>query len=499
MNTLAILLSDTYKQTHDRMYPKNLKKLVSYWVPRKSMFVNEENQKMVWFGLQGFIQEWLIEYFEHNFFNLSLEKVVNEYKYAMNIQIGEGNYDIDKVENLWRLGYLPIEIKALPEGSLVDMGIPCIEITNTHDNFAWLVQWIECILQAELWKMCNHATIGHMYYTLAKKWYNKTVDNTIDPRNAFADFGMRGMSCMNEAIRCSAAWLLSSNKTSTIPAISYLDKYYFAKCADNKIGIGAVSTEHSVMGANFALDGNERDFVKRLLTELYPNSSFSMVSDTYDYWNMVENIIPSLKEEILNHNGKLLIRPDSGDQFETTVETIQKLWNIFGGTTNTKGYKVLDSHIGVILGDGCTLEVLDRIWTELESRGFAANNAIFGVGAFCFSAIFENGRMIVNTRDTYGCAMKATYGVFGDKELKIYKDPKTDTSHLKKSHRGLVFVEKVGDKFTYKDDMLQSEYDEYAKTHTSAMRTVFKNGILLMPNCETFEEIRERLSKESNL
>ena len=499
MNTLAILLSDTYKQTHDRMYPKNLKKLVSYWVPRKSMFVNEENQKMVWFGLQGFIQEWLIEYFERNFFNLPLEAVVNEYKYSMDIQIGEGNYDIDKVENLWRLGYLPIEIKALPEGSLVDMGIPCIEITNTHDNFAWLVQWIECILQAELWKMCNHATIGHMYYTLAKKWYNKTVDNTIDPRNAFADFGMRGMSCMNEAIRCSAAWLLSSNKTSTIPAISYLDKYYFAKCADNKIGIGAVSTEHSVMGANFALDGNERDFVKRLLTELYPNSSFSMVSDTYDYWNMVENIIPSLKEEILNHNGKLLIRPDSGDQFETTVETIQKLWNIFGGTTNTKGYKVLDSHIGVILGDGCTLEVLDRIWTELESRGFAANNAIFGVGAFCFSAIFENGKMIVNTRDTYGCAMKATYGVFGDKELKIYKDPKTDTSHLKKSHRGLVFVEKVGDKFTYKDDMLQSEYDEYAKTHTSAMRTVFKNSALLLPNCETRKEIRERLSKESDI
>lgn len=499
MNTLAILLSDTYKQTHDRMYPKNLKKLVSYWVPRKSMFVNEENQKMVWFGLQGFIQEWLVEYFERNFFNLPLEAVVNEYKYSMDIQIGEGNYDVDKVENLWRLGYLPIEIKALPEGSLVDMGIPCIEITNTHDNFAWLVQWIECILQAELWKMCNHATIGHMYYTLAKKWYNKTVDNTIDPRNAFADFGMRGMSCMNEAIRCSAAWLLSSNKTSTIPAISYLDKYYFAKCADNKIGIGAVSTEHSVMGANFALDGNERDFVKRLLTELYPNSSFSMVSDTYDYWNMVENIIPSLKEEILNHNGKLLIRPDSGDQFETTVETIQKLWNIFGGTTNTKGYKVLDSHIGVILGDGCTLEVLDRIWTELESRGFAANNAIFGVGAFCFSAIFENGRMIVNTRDTYGCAMKATYGVFGDKELKIYKDPKTDTSHLKKSHRGLVFVEKVGDKFTYKDDMLLSEYDEYAKTHTSAMRTVFRNGIVSCLYRETFKEIRERLSKESDL
>ena len=496
INTLAILLSDTYKQTHDRMYPKTLKKLTSYWVPRKSMFEKPENQKMVWFGMQAFIQEWLIDYFQKNFFDLPLNRVMKEYKFTMNIQLGEGNYDVEKIEKLHTLGYLPLEIKALPEGSLVNMGVPCIELTNTLDDFAWLVQWVECILQSELWKTSNHATIGHMYYKLAKYWYDKTVDAGVDPRNAFADFGMRGMSCMNEAVRCSAAWLLSSNKTSTIAAIPYLDEYYDADCSFNHIGIGAVSTEHSVMGANFALDGDERTFVKRLLTELYPNSSFSMVSDTYDYWNMVENIIPSLKKEILEHKGKLLIRPDSGDQYETTVETIQKLWDTFGGTVNTKGYKVLDSHIGVILGDGCTLNVLRKIWKELDRRGFAANNAIFGVGAFCFTAIFEGDKMIVNTRDTFGCAMKATYGVFGDKELKIYKDPKTDTSHLKKSHRGLVFVEKVDGEYIYKDDMLQAEYDEYAKTHISAMRTVFKDG--KMHNRETFTTIRERLANEND-
>ena len=132
INTLAILLSDTYKQTHDRMYPKTLKKLTSYWVPRKSMFEKEENQKMVWFGMQAFIQEWLIDYFQKNFFDLPLNKVMKEYKFTMNIQLGEGNYDVEKIEKLHTLGYLPLEIKALPEGSLVNMGVPCIELTNTQ-------------------------------------------------------------------------------------------------------------------------------------------------------------------------------------------------------------------------------------------------------------------------------------------------------------------------------------------------------------------------------
>lgn len=493
-NPMAMLLSDTYKHVHNRMYPKSLKKLTSYWVPRKSMFANEDNQKMVWFGMQAFVQEWLIEYFQTNFFDLPLNKVIKEYKYVMNIQLGEGNYDLEPIEKLHALGYLPIEIKALPEGSLVNMGVPCIEISNTHDDFAWFVQWIECILQAELWKISNHATIGHMYYKLAKEWYGKNADNNLDPRNAFADFGMRGMSCMNEAIRCSSAWLLSSNKTSTISAIPYLDYYYDADCSFNHIGVGAVSTEHSVMGANYALDGDERTFVKRLLTELYPNSSFSMVSDTYDYWNMVRNILPSLKDEIMTHNGKLLVRPDSGDQYEVTVETVQALWDAFGGTLNSKGYKVIDSHIGVILGDGCTLNLLRKVWKELDRRGFAANNVIFGVGAFCFTAIFEGDKMIVNTRDTYGCAMKSTDGVFGDKEIFIYKDPKTDTNHLKKSHKGLVFVERDGKDFKYTDQLTKEEYDEYAKTHTSALRTVFKDG--KMYNKETFTQIRERLANE---
>ena len=268
-NTMALLLSDTYKQCHSRMYPKGLTKLVSYWVPRRSML--ENRNKMVFFGLQAFIKEYLMGYFQENFFDLTEDEMVSLYTDSMDIQIGKDNYDLDKIVQLHKLGYLPLEIRALSEGTLVPMGVPCIEITNTNDDFAWLVQWIECILQVELWKPCCHATIGHMYREIADYWYDKTTDG-LSGDMACADFGMRGMSCMDEAVRCSASWLLSFNKTSTIPAINYIDKYYNADCKKNGIGLGAVSTEHSVMGANFSIDGDEITFVKRLLTELYPNT-----------------------------------------------------------------------------------------------------------------------------------------------------------------------------------------------------------------------------------
>lgn len=483
-NTLAILLSDTYKQIHNKIYPKGLTKLVSYWTPRRSML--KEQDHMVFFGLQAFIKEYLLTYFNDYFFELDAYEIVDYYEYSMDVQLGAGNYDIDPILALHKLGYLPIQIRALPEGTLVPMGVPCIEITNTHPDFAWVVQWIECILQVELWKPCAHATIGHMYRVLADYWYEKTCDVRSRPERACSDFGMRGMSCMEEATRCSAAWLLSFDKTSTIPTIDYIDEYYDAWCVGNEIGIGAISTEHSVMASNYAVDGDEITFVKRLLTELYPEASFSMVSDTYDYWNMIDNILPACKEEIMNHKGKLLVRPDSGDMVEIAVKTIEKLWQTFGGTVNSKGYKVLDPHIGIIYGDGCTLNNVRTVWEELEKKGFAADNIVFGVGAFCFSAIVESdGRMVVVTRDMFGIAMKATYGIVDGKPIMIYKDPKTDTSHLKKSHKGCCKV------FRDENRELQCEdgYDDLVDNNE--LRLIYKDGKLVHE--ENFIKIQDRL------
>lgn len=485
IETNAMLLADTYKFCHILQYNPGLTKLYSYWTPRKSMLKTQN--KMVFFGLQAFIQEFLVDYFKKNFFDREINDVVSEYEKYMKVQLPNGGYATTNIIDLHRLGYLPLQIRAIPEGTSVNMGIPCIEVTNTHDNFPWLVQWVECILQAELWKTCNHATISKMYLELAKEFYNETCDANADPRMAMSDFGMRGMSCTNESIRCSAAWLTCFNKTSTVPALPYIDKYYNADVTNTKIGMGAVSTEHSVMASNYAIDGDEVTFIKRMLTEIYPNTSFSMVSDTYDYWNLVENIVPSLKDEILMHNGTLLIRPDSGDQFEVVTKTMVSLWNTFGGETNTKGFKVLNPHIRIILGDGCTLFTVRKIWNWFKENGFAANNIYFGIGAFALSSFFDKEKLICNTRDVFGIAMKATAGITNNKFHEIFKDPKTDTNSLKKSHRGIVYVNYDSNGELFATD----KHISNTKDSNSALKTVFYNGVVY--NKQTFNEIRSKL------
>ena len=484
-NIMMMLMSDTYKHTHPRMYPQNLTKLVSYLTPRKNM--SPEFPNMVFFGLQAFIMEYLVAGFNEQFFYRPIGEVEADYKHYMDIQIGVENTEWPKIEALHKLGYLPLEIRALPEGSIVNMGIPVVEMTNTHPDFAWVVQWVECILQAELWAPCCYATIGKAYHNLAEKYYSETTDGA-DPFMAMADFGMRGMSCMEDSIRTSASWLLSFNKTSTIPALPYIDAYYFAKCGKNGIGKGAVSTEHSVMGANYAIDGDEITFVKRLLTELYPNTSFSMVSDTYDYWNMVENTIPACKAEIMAHNGKLLIRPDSGNIVDISIRTIEKLWKEFGGTINSKGYKELDPHIGMIYGDGCTLDRVAEIYDILQQRGYAATNIVFGVGAFCFHMLPGFSKPTIITRDTFGMAMKATYGEFGDKKLFIYKDPKTDEGNLKKSHKGCCSVFRPEGAVAY---LCRDRYKEWIPDEYTMLKTVFKDGKIT--RYDDFMNIRRRM------
>ena len=480
-------VADTYKNCHVDVYPEGMTKLVSYLVPRKSMF--EKQQKVVVFGIQAFIKN-----FKENadaWFAKPTSEVIADYEKKMNLQLGPGNYETSHIEKLHRLGYLPLKIKALPEGSLVNMGVPIASVENTDPDFAWLAQWTECWLQGEVWKPCNDATAGYMYYKIAKKWYDKTTDGA-DPRMAASDFGMRGMSCMEEACKTSASWLISFNKTSTVPAISWLDYFYNADCSYNHLGIGAVSIEHSVVSSNVAVGTSEKELILKLLKQ-YKN--FSYVADTYDYWDIVKNVLPEIKVEILAHEGKILIRPDSGDQYENVIQTVQSLWETFGGTENKKGYKVLNPHVGMILGDGCTLKQVEKIWKKLEEMKFAATNCLFGVGAFCFHAFFEGDKMIVSTRDTFGFAQKTTYIQLMDgRELEVVKDPKTDTAKLKKSHKGLVFVEKVGNDYVATDGLDEDTYEKYEETHKDEMQVVFVNGVYF--NRQNLMDIRARLAKE---
>lgn len=471
----SLLLKDFYKAVHSEMLNPGMTKSVSYYTPRKSR-VNRW-PKVVNFGLQMFIKNWLIDEFNENFFNRPEAEVVAEYQRVLDNAMGKDIYDIEKVRKLHQLGYLPIEIISIPEGIEVPMRCPIFGITNTHDDFAWLPQALESLISAEVWYPMITATVGHTYRQIVDKYYDLTCEDDIPHRRALGNFDFRGDMGVDAALKAAAGWLMSFVNTATVPAIPFMEKMYNCDCTKEEVGFGAVSTEHFVMCSNFAVDGDERTFLKRLLTELYPNTSFSCVCDSYDYWNVVNNIIPSLKDEILAHNGCFLVRGDSGDCVEVVTETVFKLWELFGGTVNSKGYKVLDPHVKALYGDSITVERAEKIYQILMDHGFAACNVSLGVGSFSMHCIEEDGVLKPFTRDTFSSCIKACDAIINGVEYPIFKDPKTDRDTgdgFKKSQRGACRVFLKDGELTYEDGLT---YEESLKNNI--MRPVFRDGELL--------------------
>lgn len=486
-----LLLLDFYKTTHHEQYPKGITKLVSYFTPRVSRLPKEN--EVVFFGLQAFIKTYLLDYFRINFFDQPLDAVLSSYRRVLDHTLGPGTYDIKKVEALHRLGYLPLKIRALPEGSWVPMQIPCIEISNTHPDFAWLVNTIESLLSAEMWHPMISATVGALYRDIVDKAYDLSVDAAVPHNRALSDFSFRGQESLASAMASSAGFCLSFLNTATVPAINWLEQNYFCDCTHEDVAFGLISTEHSVMCSNYAIDGNEKDFVRRLLTEIYPNHSFAMVSDSYDYWNMVDNILPSLKREIMNHHGTLFVRGDSGDPVDITTKSVSHLWKSFGGTRNEKGYRVLDPHIRVSYGDSITLTRAKKIYQTLIQNGFAANNVSLGVGSFSMQCIEgECGELYPFTRDTFGIAVKSTYAEVNGQPIQIFKDPKTDTAHFKKSQRGMcrVYFDERECALRCQDGLMPQDFDSLT-AEGDLLLTVFQDGELVKP--VSLQDIRSRL------
>lgn len=314
MNYNPLLMIDFYKATHHEQYPAGLTKMVSYYTPRMSRL--KDVDKVTMFGLQAFIKEYLIDGFNNNFFNRSEKEVVDEYNHVLTYTLGSGTYEDQKIRDLHRLGYLPLEISAVPEGTRTAIGVPQIEVTNTHPDFVWLVNTIETLLSCTMWHTQVAAEVGVRYRKIVQKYRDMTCDDSIPVSTLLGDFSMRGQQSAESAAKSSAGWLLSFANTATVPAIMWLEDYYNCDVEKEIVGRGAISTEHSVMCSNFAVDGDETTQIKRLLTEIYPHNNFSMVSDSYDYWNLVDNLLPQCRNEILNHDGCLLIRGDSGDPIE---------------------------------------------------------------------------------------------------------------------------------------------------------------------------------------
>lgn len=485
MKTNPMLLIDFYKAVHAEMLPQNITKSVSYFTPRMSRVKRWD--KVVMFGLQGFIKEYLIDYFNDNFFNIPLETVMSEYTRIMDNTLGKNAYNPKKIEKLHNLGYLPIQIVALPEGTLVPMHVPMFGITNTHKDFAWLPQALESLISAEMWHIMLAATVGYTYRQIVNEYYDKTCDDDdVSRARALGAFDFRGEECLQSATKAGAGWLLSFLNTATVPAIPYLENYYLCDCAKEPVGFGSPSTEHSVMCSNFAVDGDEITLLRRLLTEIYPNTSFSAVLDSYDYWNVIDNILPQLKPEIMAHNGCMLMRGDSGDCVEVVTKTVFKLWDIFGGTVNSKGYKVLDPHVKAIYGDSITVQRCEEIYRILMENGFACSNVALGVGSFSFQCIEEDGILKPFTRDTFSSCIKATYCEIDGTPTPIFKDPKD--GGFKKSQKGCCVVYNSMEGLWYQDEhsWLGASNSPY-----QLLETVFKDGKMVKE--QTLSEVRSTL------
>lgn len=493
---LPVLLSDAYKQCHAEQYNPKVTTIVSYLTPRMTRLQSQDT--LICFGVQYFCKKFLIDMFNEEFFKRPLEEVLSEYHRAIANTLHPAACNEERIKKLHQLGYLPLQIRALAEGTQVPVHVPMIEIRNTHPDFAWLTNFIESVMSSELWHTMVSANVGYSYRQIVNHFYSLTVDDDIPRSRALGDFSFRGQHSYESATKSSAAFCLSFLNTATVPAIPWLEYYYNCDCTKEDVAYGAISTEHSVMCSNYALDGNERSLVERLLTSIYKGVPFSMVGDSYDYWNMVTQILPSLRDDIVAHGATFLIRGDSGDPVDiicgnaaasTEAErkgTVECLWDAFPGTINSKGFKVLPSYIKAIYGDSITQERCQRIYRRLMDKGFAANNVSLGVGSFSFMCIEEGGELKPYTRDTFSIAVKATYGEAGFKDFDIFKDPKTDTGHFKKSQKGICRVYYDANGAIFYEDGLRPNHGK-----PDLLLPIFRNGKLLQET--TLSEIRNRL------
>lgn len=480
MKLKPLHLTDFYKAGHRPQYPAKTQKVYSNGTVRTSRI--PEIQAVVNFGEQYLVSEFLIRLFNEEFFQKPKKEVIGAYRRRMDNALGKDLIKVDHLEALHDLGYLPIELKSLPEGTVSPIGVPLFTITNTLPEFFWLTNFLETLISCVLWHPMTSATIAFQYRKLLKKYEDLTSDMAGFVQWEGHDFSMRGHTSPESAIASGAGHLLSFTGTDTIPSIDFLEDYYGADCEKELIGGSVTATEHSVMCMGGA--ETESETYARLL-EQYPTGILSVVSDTWDYWKVLTETVPALKTKIMARDGKLVIRPDSGDPVlivcgdpdapEGSPQrkgTVQLLWETFGGTVNSKGFKQLDSHIGTIYGDSITLDRADSICMRLVAAGFASTNVVFGIGSYTYQYV---------TRDTFGFAIKATYGVIDGHPIDIFKNPKTD-SGIKKSAKGLLRVNA---------DLTLSQQVTEAEEREGLLRTIFKDG--KMYNVETLSEIRARL------
>jgi|TARA_B110000196_G_scaffold320328_2_gene341989 nicotinamide phosphoribosyltransferase len=524
---------DVYKEFHQKAYHPDISEVYANFTSRSGKLSNVPGgEKVAFVGLQYFIISHLIEEWNEGFFNLPKSIAVKNHKRILSAMLGY-EVDVAYLEDLHDLGYLPIRIKALDEGTMVPYQVPPITVVNTKKGFQWLTNAIETVMSTENWPIQTSATTAIEYL----KVFHEFADKTGLPKDFVPfqghDFSFRGMFGKQAAAMSGFGHLASGLVgTDTIPAVLFAEKYYQANVDKELVGASVDATEHSVT-CSWILEG-EVEFFKYLMTQQSPKGILSVVSDTWDFWTLVTKYLPELKEDILNRDGAVVIRPDSGDpvhiltgylvmpegksitrdeafsnakaagyeaytfggnvfalepvggnDFEDPCQLlecqvkglIECLWDIFGGTMTEKGYKLLDDHIGAIYGDAITLPRQRIILQRLMDKGFASK-VVLGIGSYSYQYV---------TRDTHGSAVKATSVVKRRERLSIHKTPKTDNK--KNSAKGLLRVERdeIGELICL-HDVTESE------EKGGELQIVFEDGQLIKTT--SLSEIRTRFAKE---
>lgn len=574
MEMFAPHVTDFYKPSHKAMYHELTEQVFSNLTPRSDKhfehYADEGARGVLVIGTRRMVLDAVIGIWK-NFFRMPREAAIRKFSRMVKNSIGASAPSAECWGELYDLGFIPLEIRALPEGILCPIGIPVYTVHNTVAQFGWLTNYVETVMSCESWKTMTNATAAFQYKRVAMAYALATC-STLDHLNFQChDFSLRGLGCMEDGYKSGIGHLAVFTGTDNILAIDAVHEYY--GIPDDQFVAGSIpATEHSVATTNITfiveelqehfphLAGDieslryiaEKDFLLKYITKLVPAGFCSYVADSYDYWCVLTRILLELKEEIMSRDGRLVIRPDSGDpvrivcgyrwttldkftginaemvklptgQFVSSrdmydaipcddtpvryhfakltaadfkaeqfvprhevIGSIEVLWEIFGGVVNDKGFKELDTHIGLIYGDSITVKREMEILKRLKEKGFASMNVVFGVGSYTYQ---------MNTRDTFGFAVKATGARIAGKEILVSKEPKTDPG--KRSAKGYIKVvrNKAGDL-----ELIDNCTFEETCAEDNELKTIFRNGELFIPQVdgrdENFEDIRARVNHE---
>ncbi len=451
-----ILNTDSYKASHFLQYPKGTRFISSYIEARGG-----KSEAALFFGLQAFVKEYLLT-------PITAEDIAEAKGVftAHGLPFNEAGWAaiLEKYD-----GYLPLEITAVPEGSVVPLGNILVQVTNTDEEFPWLVSYIETALLRAIWYPTTVATVSYDIKQTIRKYLELTCD---DPAAQLPfklhDFGARGVSSEESAMLGGMGHLVNFMGSDTVSALMGARRYYGADMA----GYSIPASEHSTI-TSWGRDGESAAYANMIGQFGGAGKLFACVSDSYDIYNAVEKIWGGeLREQVMGNGGTLVIRPDSGEPLKVVREVMELAYDRFGGTVNAKGYKVLHPSVRIIQGDGVDGEAIGQILALLAEDGFSAENIAFGMGG----ALLQKPN-----RDTLSFAMKASAIMIEEAWHDVYKDPVGDSR--KRSKRGRLAL----------TEALETVRVEELDGRTDLLQPVYRNGKLLKEL--SFDEVRANSNK----